>query len=319
MVRGVSEPAAQRGEFARIRRIISRYTRDRGALGGAASNAVRVDIGDDAVVLAPLAAPTVSVDVAVEGVHFRRAFASLDRLASRAFRAAASDLAAMGATPVGALSALVLPPETTDADLDLLVEGIAQASTALGIPIVGGNVSQGAQLSMTTTVVGNAEAGALTRAGARPGETLYVTGTLGGAAWALEHLLAARGVPDDIRSRWVERPCRLQEGSSLIGHASAAIDVSDGLVQDAQHLAEASGVALHIHAKQLPLAGEAGLDHALFGGEDYELLFCAPAGASLPSGCTPIGTVDVAGGDAAVKVWQGEQLLCLDRSGYQHG
>jgi thiamine-monophosphate kinase len=240
-----------------------------------------------------------SVDAQVEGVHFDRGFLSLQQLGARAMASALSDLAAMGAEPRAALVSLICPPALNDDELYAIMDGVGQAQARYGCVVIGGNLARGVQLSITTTVIGAAIGRALTRSGAHAGDGLYVTGTLGSAALGLE--LLKRGQAD----RWqehVERwrtPIARVEAGLLAARAGthAAIDVSDGLLQDLQHVCEASSVGCVVDLPRLPRPRDAAIERelgvdlerlALSGGEDYELLVAAP---EPPSGdFTRIGT-----------------------------
>jgi thiamine-monophosphate kinase len=267
-------------EFERIAEIRRRLAGD-----GAG---VRIGIGDDAAVLAPSPhAQAVSVDAQVEGVHFLRELLAPSDIGYRAVVAALSDLAAMGARPRAALLALTLPPEFADAELYAIIDGAAEAQRQYACPVVGGNLSRGGALSLTTTVIGDAPENALTRSGARAGDALFVSGELGGAAFGFALLQARRGEqgPQSVQ-RWRRPTARIADGVSLCGVASAAIDVSDGLLRDLGHLAEASGVGFELELAAIPVARELAsiasqrdqdpMTLALGGGEDYELLFTAP-------------------------------------------
>jgi thiamine-monophosphate kinase len=287
-------------EFDRIARLARRFR-------GPAAPAI--GIGDDAAVLPVTAGPlAVTVDASVEGVHFRRAWAPLDRLARRAVEAALSDLAAMGADPSaaggGVLFALELPSTLDEAAFDSLIEGLALGAEAHQAPVLGGNLARAAcdAISITTTAMGVCER-PLTRRGARAGDALFVTGVLGAARVGVEALLAGRGDEPRLRpfvDRWLSPSARIREGLALRNVATASIDLSDGLAQDAAHIAAGSGVALVFERDALPLAEsqrdacrELGLDPtdvALSGGEEYELLFAAPSSAAL-SFATRIGFV----------------------------
>lgn len=265
--------------------------------GGGPAESVQLGIGDDAAILRPHGSCTVlSVDAAVEGVHFRFEYAEPALLGARAFRAAASDLAAMGAEPSAALISLALPPGRRELAIGL-AHGIAEAARAVGCPVIGGNVSRATEVSIHTTVIGThpAEAPIMTRAGAQVGDGLFVTGTLGAAALGLVAIQQHRADEELLApfvQRWREARAQVALGLTLRGVASACLDVSDGLLRDARRLAEASEVTLEIDADALPLepqhdsaAQRLGLDPlalALSGGEDYELLFTAQAGFSAP-------------------------------------
>jgi thiamine-monophosphate kinase len=254
---------------------------------GAPRPDVLVGIGDDAAAIAPSARPLLlTVDAAVEGVHFTRAIASLYDVGFRSLAAATSDIAAMAGRPRVALSALTVPADVREADLDDLLAGQAEAARAFGLALVGGNVSAGPCLTVTTTVVGEAEHLVL-RSGARPGDRLYAWGALGLAAAGLHALLRGGADAPDVApavEAWRRPVAQIEAGWSVRALASAAIDVSDGLGQDAGHLARGSRVRLVLdEAAVLAQGGPAlvaaaarlGLDPlrlALAGGEDYALL-----------------------------------------------
>lgn len=233
--------------------------------------------GDDAAVLDVPAGEhlAASVDTTVEGVHFRRAWLTPAEIGERAVTAALSDLAAMGALPLGVLVALVLPDPWRE-KLAELAEGIGLAVSAAETRVLGGNLSAGGELSVTTTVLGHAAA-VLRRDGVRAGDTLYVTGRLGGPGAALAAWLAGRTPADAHRERFAHPVARLREARWLAGAGvAAAIDLSDGLLADAGHLAAAGGVGLEIELGAIPLIEGAGAREALASGEEYELLLSAP-------------------------------------------
>jgi thiamine-monophosphate kinase len=296
-------------EFLRIARI-------RQLLSGTATAGVAIGIGDDAAVLEPMdGSLVISVDASVEHVHFRRAFAGLDVIGERAFTAALSDLAAMGAAPRAALSALMLPDGLSDDELGMLVAGIARAAAGYRCPVVGGNLSRGAELSLTTTVIGEVKGAVIARSGARPGDQIYVSGTLGAAALGLVLLQANSQHGASFVERWRRPRARIAEGQALRGHATAAIDVSDGTLQDLGHLCVASGVGAELRSASLPLdAGFIELAHelgheplalALSGGEDYELLYTLAPNTVDPAGGTCIGAITA----------QAEQIVVRDARG----
>jgi len=271
---------------------------------------VRIGIGDDAAVLEPSsassAASVLSVDAQVEDVHFRREWLGLEDIGYRALVSAVSDLAAMCARPRAALCAWILPQALTDAELYAIARGSAEAARRYVCPIVGGNLARGRELSLTTTVVGEAIGHIASRGDAQQGDELFVVGELGMSALGLRALQAGR---PELAPRSVDRfrrpVARVAEGLALAGLARAAIDVSDGLLQDLAHLGEASGVGFEVAIEALPTCDEhaagaaaLGLDAlelALAGGEDYALLFTAEAGAR-PSHGARIGTVVAAPG-----------------------
>lgn len=265
---------------------------------------VVVGPGDDCAVLrtAPGTDLCVTTDAIVEGVHFRRDWFTPGDIGHKALAVNLSDLAAMGARPRWFVCSVACTPQ----DLPL-IPGIARGMAALaarsGVVIAGGNFARADKLSLHLTAFGDVPRGkALTRAGARPGDRVYVTGTLGDAALALA-LRSIDRTPGKIASRQLRPEPRLSMGLLARGWARAAIDLSDGLTQDLQHLAEASGVAIEIDAHQVPVSRTfkdlaTNPDLALTGGEDYELALCVPAAraAAFERACkqagepvTPIG------------------------------
>jgi thiamine-monophosphate kinase len=282
------------GEFERIAEIRRRLSYE--------SSEVVLGIGDDAAILAPTSHGQVcSVDTQVEGVHFRLDRSAPADIGDRALVVALSDLAAMGASPRAALVSLIVPAALDEPTLFAIVDGIARAQRTYDCPVVGGNLARGGELSITTTVIGAAPSSPLTRDRARPGDALFVTGELGSAACGLALLLA--GHADRLHpcvQRWQHPVARIPEGRLLAGVASAAIDISDGLLQDLGHLAQASNVGFELQLTSLPLhpdllqtapsLGLVALTLALTGGEDYELAFTVPPGSDTAVG-TRIGTV----------------------------
>lgn len=234
-------------------------------------------IGDDAALLdVPVGYQlAVSTDSSVEGVHFRRAWLTPREIGYRASVAALSDLAAMAATPIGLVSAIALPNDW-DASLHEITDGIGEAAERFHAPIVGGNITRGTQLSLTVTVLGAVQR-ALPRSGVRPGDTIYVTGELGASAAALRALLAGKTPTAPQRARFAAPVPRIAEARWLAAHgATAAIDISDGLIAEMGHLAAASHVHLAVDDRALPVANGASLEDALHGGEEYELLVAGP-------------------------------------------
>jgi thiamine-monophosphate kinase len=235
--------------------------------------------------------------------------------------AAASDLAAMGASPEAFLLSLTLP-EGDRVWLEGFSRGLADACSAIGAPLVGGDTTRG-PLSLTVTVLGSTPADSyLTRSGARPGDRLCVSGTLGDAAAGLAvisgRLTVDESAADFLTTRYTTPSVRLALGETLRGCATACIDISDGLLADASHLATASDVGLEIDSALLPLSeamrssvdpGQS-LDWALAGGDDYELLFTLPRNIPLPDGCTEMGRVVAGSGISCDRI--------PERIGYDH-
>jgi thiamine-monophosphate kinase len=285
------------------------------ALGAAArGERIAVGIGDDAAVLRPGKLPLVfTVDTCVEGVHFDRSWLSLADVGWRALAAAVSDVAAMAARPVAALSSLCLPPGLGARELEQLGRGQAAAARAFGCPVAGGNLSRADVLSITTAVIGEARR-PLLRSGARAGDELWLIGNVGLAAAGLELLRSRRRVPgraaapvrlalEQCVKAWRRPRALMAPGLTLAGRARCGADVSDGLGTDVRHLAEASGARLVIEAAALERAMPKALSRAaaaldldplrlmLEGGEDYALVATGPR-AKRPRGARRIGRVE---------------------------
>ena len=283
-------------EFDAVRDLLARW-------GTAA-----IGIGDDGAVLDVPAGSrlVVSTDSTVEEVHFRAAWLTPEEIGWRATMAALSDLAAMGAAPLGVLLALTVPARWRDA-LGALADGIGAAVNAQGVPIVGGDVTDGDRLGLAITVLGHSPK-PLSRAGARAGDTLYVTGALGGPGAALAAWMTG-GVPSAAaRARFAHPQARIAAGQWLAAHgATAAIDLSDGLSGDAAHIAHASGMLCTISLDTVPCVAGVSAREAIVSGEEYELLVAAPpldvrafAAAHGGLALTAIGTVQApAPGDGA--------------------
>ncbi len=234
-------------------------------------------LGDDAAVLVlPVGEQlVVSTDTSVEGIHFRREWLSASEIGYRAAAAALSDLAAMAAHPVGMLIALTLP-EQWRAAVDGLAAGLGEVAQGTGVPIVGGNISAGGELSITTTVLGHAEH-PVSRRGACRGDAIFVTGRFGGPATALRDLAGTR-TPAAAHMTRLARPApRIVESHWLAAQGtSAMIDVSDGLAADLGHLAAASGVRIVFDVDSVPRLADVDPIVAATGGDEYELALTAP-------------------------------------------
>ena len=267
-----------------------------------ASNAVRLGIGDDCAILKPPPGHelVVTTDFSLEDRHFRRAWHSPVSIGHRTLARGLSDLAAMGARPLAAFLSLAMPKSIARNPrwLDGFLDGLLALAGAHNVPLAGGDTSQSPadQILADIILLGSAPAGrALRRSGARPGDLLYCTGALGGAAAELAALSAS---PRKFRSansaddhpHLFPQP-RLAVGQTLLRRrlATACIDLSDGLSTDLAHLCTASNVsaeldlaALPLHPLAATLDDRAQITALLHGGEDYELLFTAPPSTKIP-------------------------------------
>jgi thiamine-monophosphate kinase len=315
---------------------------------------VKTGIGDDAAVLTSPARLAVTTDVLLEDHDFRRD-ADPRRLGRKALNVNLSDLAAMGASPLWAVIALGLPKKTRPEWLDALTEGVREAASEHGVAVVGGDLSASEKIFVSVTVMGQAPQKPLLRSGAEPGDALYISGTLGAAAAGLRLLEAGYRLSADKTSRGPKgrkvaaprgleiarlirhqidpRP-QLELGIALAGAglASAALDVSDGLARDLYRLCRASDVGATVDASLLPadsaladLAGVLDFDPlamALYGGEDFGLLFTVPrrkrAAVEALTGrfaLRRIGTID---DGAGVRLVRGGKRVPLLDAGFDH-
>jgi thiamine-monophosphate kinase len=259
--------------------------------------------GDDCAILSPSRAPILfTIDSLVEGVHFDLRWIPLDALGARALTVNLSDIAAMGGRPAACVVNLAIRGGISARMLDQVYAGLRRAARAAATDIVGGNITRARQLSITIALLGQAGPGVMRRDSARPGDDVFVTGTLGdaGVGWRLlagklnAGILArantkkCRAAKRFLVERFVRPDARLVAGQRLssLRPVPAAIDISDGLLQDLGHILERSGVGAEIDASRIPISpayravlGD-DLSHALGGGEDYELLFCVRPGHS---------------------------------------
>jgi thiamine-monophosphate kinase len=284
-------PSRTPGELALIEAIRHQAAR----VPGSAS--LRLGIGDDCAILRPKPGYEICVttDFTLEDVHFRRDWHPPESVGHRCLARGLSDLAAMGARPIAVFLSIALPPRLPPGWLDRFLHGFLELAARYQAPLAGGDTAASASGTIAADIVaiGEVPAGrALVRSGARPGDTLYVTGSLGGAAAELAQL--SRN-PRRFRSLTPGLPghphlCpepRVSVGRRLRSLAHAAIDVSDGLSTDLAHLCQESGVSAVLEEGLLPihpLAGESPdpLQLALHGGEDYELLFTAGPRQRIP-------------------------------------
>ncbi|MBI1394208.1 MAG: thiamine-phosphate kinase [Alphaproteobacteria bacterium] len=324
------------GEFDLIRRLFAPLAAgEPGAFG----------LADDAAVLLDTDF-VVTKDLLVGGVHFPKGEPP-GRAAKKALRANLSDLAAKGAKPFGYFLGCVWPKGTTAGDIEALAAGLAEDQGAFRLSLLGGDttlhVDKGGPLTISVTMLGLAPRdGLIRRNGARAGDDVYVSGTIGDAGLGLRAASEAKFLRGtDARAQLLDRyrapTPRLSLGGALAGVAGAAIDVSDGLVADAGHLASASGVAIDLDAARIPLSaaaaewrdGEgdpaAAIAYLASAGDDYEILFTAPAtrrrsvemaGQVTKTQITRIGAVR--SGAGVRLIGPSGAVIAVERSGYDH-
>jgi thiamine-monophosphate kinase len=323
MLASVGEDARDLGEFGLIERLVSR-------LGTPGGNVV-LGPGDDAAAVGFGGTALATADLLLEGVHFDLAFSSAGDVGWKALAVNVSDIAAMGGVPRYGLVSLGAPASTPVATLEALYDGLAACARAFGVSVVGGDTVGSDRLIVSVAVLGEAgPSGVVTRGGARAGDVVCVTGSVGGAAAGLWLLRAAH---EDERAVALldrfpalvaahRRPTpRVREGlaAAAVG-ATAMIDVSDGLAADVVHLCDASGLGVELRAASVPMADGvaevaawAGADPnrlPLGGGDDYQLAIAIPAAqvsalaeALAPTPVTPIGEL------------VGDERVLIDRDG----
>lgn len=283
-----------------------------------------VGVGDDGAVLKPHPGrdQIQVIDTLVEGVHFPADAEAAD-IGYRVVAVNLSDIAAMGGRPRWMTLALTLPPRDERWIADF-ASGLFEAAAEYDVALVGGDTSSGEAVVATVHVTGDVEEGsALLRSGAKVGDTIFVTGTVGDAAAGLE--LLGRGQHNGSLVRRFLRPrARIETGLSLVGHASAAIDVSDGLIGDLKKLLDASGVGGELHIECVPISDAVkshfdearGIQLALTGGDDYEICFTGnPDVVGHIADVTAIGHVTRKPG---LVCRRNGVIVDADDSGYRH-
>jgi thiamine-monophosphate kinase len=252
----------------------------------------------------------VSTDASVDRVHFRHHWLRPHEIGYRSVAAALSDLAAMAALPLGVVISLVLP-DTWIGDLPELADGMADCVRECGTRIVGGDISRGVQLVIGVTVLGSTGR-PIGRDTAKPGDTIYVTGVLGGPGLALDAWMRERAPDPMARARFAYPRPRLREAKWLAGQGMrATIDISDGLVGDLGHIASASGATAIVDLDAVPvLEGTTAID-AVQSGEEYELLFTAARPIDAAAFSKEFGLPVTAIG----RIEKGEATVVLEQAG----
>ena len=316
------------GEFGLIERLAK--------MAAAKDKRLLVGIGDDAAAWQGDASiQLATVDSFIQDVHFPAGTASWPELGWKALAVNLSDIAAMGGTPRYALVSLALPPDTEVDDVTALYTGMLKLAKQHGVTIIGGDISRAPLVIITVTVLGgNPKKQILTRSSAKAGELVAVTGNLGAAAAGLEMLnkklkfetkAAAR-----FRQAFFKPTPRLTEGRLLVEQGvKTAIDISDGLLADLGHIAEASKVSARIEAEHVPVEalvkaafGDKALELALAGGEDYELLFTAKAEVIArikKAASCPISAIgEITAGQGVTVIDRQGNPLDIGRAGWEH-
>jgi thiamine-monophosphate kinase len=256
------------GEDGLIERIRQRFR----------TSSIPVGIGDDAAILdiPPGHSLVYCSDLVVEDTHFARGIHPPDSVGYKAVAVNVSDVGAMGGIPMSFTIAIAAPGSLELAWIDDFYSGIERACRDFDVVLAGGDTSSAESIFVDVSMVGRVRTGrAVLRSGARPGDQIYVTGTLGASALGLELLRSGKKEHAAIRRHLYPEP-RHRLGQAIAGLAHAMIDVSDGLSTDLMHIVRESEVSARIHKDRLPAADGAGEMHALHGGEEYELLITAP-------------------------------------------
>ncbi len=301
-------------------KMIERIRRMAGQVTPAMGRSVVVHgIGDDCAVLrlGPGSDTLVTTDMSIEGVHFRRDWYPAELIGRQCLTRGLSDVAAMGGEPVAAFLSLALPAKVPQRWVDAFFSGLLSLAREYKVVLAGGDVSTWREgVVADIMVIGRVPAGrAILRSGAKPGDGLYVTGMLGVAAARVAAFRAGK----KLGARSAASTPRIAVGRKLIGVASAMIDTSDGLSTDLKHLCDESGCGAIVYAPALP--APAGIDFALHGGEDYELLFTAPPRAKVPSKIAGVPISRIGEITREKKIWLADARGGMHRfkpQGWQH-
>ncbi|GAB4293243.1 MAG: thiamine-phosphate kinase [Myxococcota bacterium] len=301
-----------------------------------------VTIGDDAAAYIPKnEAVILSTDAAIEKVHFDYSIMPASAVGFRSLAANVSDLSAMGSTPVGFLLSLVLNPKMPLKRLTATLAGMFDCAKKSACPLMGGNISRtNGPLTIAITIIGEAKKNKLAlRKGAKPGDIIAVTGSVGdsyaGLMISLGRIRYTRQGALALRRAYGFPPIRLSEGQLLAqSGVSSMIDISDGLLQDLGHILKASGVGADLYADKIPLSknlrncaanlGEPPYRFALSGGEDYELLFTIPPEQftilkrNYPIGFAPIAEIGVIRKSQGLSLYFRGEELHVEPSGWKH-
>ena len=257
------------GEGALIRKIREKFQDQQG---------VTIGIGDDAAVFDfPSGYSAVFCsDLVAENAHFIRNLHPPDSIGYKAVAVNVSDVGAMGGVPMHFLISVGLPGDLDFSWVEGFLDGVERACTDFGVSLVGGDSSSSDRIFVDVSMIGRVPTGrAVLRSGARTGDNIYVTGTLGGSMLGLELLKAGQAGESAVTRHLYPQP-RHRVGAAVLDGAHAMIDVSDGLSTDLSHIIQESRVSARIYKDRIPVAAGAEDAHALHGGEEYELIIVAP-------------------------------------------
>src|SRR5262245_7438655 len=283
---------------------------------------VRLGIGDDAAIVdVPTGHSIVYCsDLLAENTHFLRDLHPPDSLGYKAVAVNVSDVGAMGGTPLFLTLSVALPGELDLEWMDSFSDGLARACKEFAVSLVGGDSSSAANIFVDVSMVGSIPSGQeVRRSGAKPGDGIYVTGSLGGSALGLDNLRSGQSNHPSVKRHLYPEP-RHRIGRAIAAQAHAMIDISDGLSTDLDHIVHESKVCARIYRRLLPAADGARDAHVLHGGEEYELIIVAP---DLPDevegvAITRIGEIVPAPMDPQIYLIDGSTESVLIPQGYQH-
>jgi len=285
---------------------------------------VALGIGDDCAVLRPRAGEemVVTTDLSIEGTHFRREWHPAESVGHRCLARGLSDIAAMGAGPVAAFLSLGLPQKLPQRWVNEFLLGFLTLAKRFEVTLAGGDIAESREgVVADVMVVGAVPRGkAILRSGARAGDVIYVSGSLGGPASTLKRMFAGEKVRAKKNERHFFPEPRIAVAQKLRGVATSMIDISDGLSVDLAHICEESKVGAMVNELLLPVARNASLEDALHGGEDYELLFTARENAHVPVeiagvAVTEIGWIERGG---SVRITDLKKTRALKARGWEH-
>ena len=300
------------GESGLIRKIRERF-----------KSPVVVPIGDDAAVFDVPAGQSLVFcsDLLAENTHFIRDLDPPDSIGYKSVAANVSDVGAMGGTPLHFLISLAAPGELDGAWVDSFLDGVALACGDFKISLIGGDSSSSDRIFVDVSMIGSVPSGkAIRRSGAKPGDSIYVSGQIGGSALGLERLRSGDLKNPAVRRHLYPEP-RHKLGAALLERAHAMIDISDGLSTDLTHIVEESKVSARIYKDRLPGWPGAGDHHILHGGEEYELIVASPhdlAEARMNVPLRRIGEIIGSGVENQVFLIDGTQESVLRPQGWQH-